>query len=199
MNNNKTSLIVSVLSIIIAIIAIIFALTKNNKTTTEKVNAPINTSGLRVAFVNVDTLLNHYDLYNNLMISYYNKQNTYERQLQSKLTALQRQAMTLQDQYKKGLITTITYQQKMQSLQAEQQKVQQWYQQKSQELAQDQQLIMNRVTDSVISTINQFNKDGKYHLIFNKAALLYGTPGMEITDTLINLMNAKVNINPQKK
>ncbi len=198
MNNNKTSLIVSIVSIIIAIVAIIFALT-NKKTGNQQSSAPVNSSDLKIAYVNVDTLLNHYDLYNNLMINYYNKQNSYERQLQSKLTALQRQAMTLQDQYQKGLITTVTYQQKMQSLQQEQQKVQQWYQEKSQELAQDQQIIMNRVTDSVISTINQFNKDGKYHLILNKAALLYGTPAMNITDTLITLMNSKVNLNDQKK
>ncbi len=198
MNNNKTSIIISIVSIIIAIIAIVFALTKN-KTGKEQTSNPTNSSNLKVAYVNVDTLLNHYDLYNNLMIKFYNKQNDYEHQLQSKLTALQRQAMTLQDQYQKGLITTVTYQQKMQSLQAEQQKVQQWYQQKSQELAQDQQLIMGRVTDSVMSTIDQFNKEAKYHLIFNKAALLYGTPTMDITDTLINLMNAKVNLDGQQK
>ncbi len=196
MNNNKTSLIISVISIVIAIIAIVFALTKT-KTSQETTSVPSNTSDLKVAYVNVDTLLNHYDLYNNLMINYYNKQNTYERQLQSKLTAIQRQAMTVQDQYQKGLITTVTYQQKMQNLQVEQEKVQQWYQEKSQELAQDQQIIMNRVTDSIISTINEFNKDAQYYLILNKAALLYGTPTMDITDTIINLMNSKVNLNEQ--
>jgi len=190
--NNKASFIVSIVSLLIAIIAIIFAFTKS-KNTKENITVSTNNSELKIAFVNVDTLLNYYDLYNNLMIDYYNKQNDYERELQSKLTALQRQAMTLQDQYNKGLITSITFQQKMQKLQQEQQTVQQWYQEKSQELAQDQQLIMSRVTDSILTTIKSFNKNSQYHLILNKAALLYGTPDMDITDTLINLMNNRVN------
>ncbi len=197
MNNNKTSLIISILAILVALVAIIFAVSGSKKKTQPTTAKPVS-SNLNVAYVNVDTLLNHYDLYNTLMINYYNKQNKYEKQLQSKLNSIQQQALTLQDNYKKGLITSLTYQQKMQKLQVEQQNVQQWYQQKSQELAQDQQIIMMRVTDSVMNTINRFNKDKKYHLILNKSALLYGDPGMDITDTLIEIMNAQVNPTEEK-
>ncbi len=197
MNNNKTSLIISVLAIIIAIAGIIFAVSGSKKKA-QQTTQSTTSSNLSIAYVDIDTLLNHYDLYNTLMINYYNKQNKYEKQLQSKLNSVQQQALTLQNQYNKGLITSLTYQQKMQKLQVEQQNIQQWYQQKSQELAQDQQIIMMRVTDSIMNTINRFNKDKKYHLILNKSALLYGDPGMNITDTLIEIMNAQVNTTDKK-
>ena len=191
--NNKSSLIVSIIAIILAIVALVFALTGKTKEK-QPATAAQTPSQLNIAFINVDTLLNNYDLYNSLMIQFMQKQQKYEKELNSKMMSLQQRSMKLQNDYNKGLITSMTFQQKMQQLQNEQQSIQQWYNEKSQELANDQVMITNRVMDSIHAVINDFNKDGKYQYILVNSALLYGDPGLNITDTIVSLLNERANI-----
>ncbi len=189
---NSSSLIISIIALLVAIIALIFIIAKKPKTAQQTTsNAKAN---LSIAYVKLDTLLNHYDLYNALMIKYMNKEQEYNKQLQSKLMSIQQRSMKVQNDYSKGLITSATLQQKMQQLQNEQQSIQQWFNQKQQELANDQQMITSRVMDSINSAINQLNKDNKYQFIFLRSAMLYGEPGADITDTLISILNSKVNL-----
>ncbi len=190
--NNKSSLIVSIIAVVLAIVALVLTFSKKPK---QQTTTPVSSSSVSVAFINLDTLLNNYDLYNALMLKFMQKQQNYERQLQSKMLSLQQRSASLQDKYNKGLITSMTFQQKMQQLQQEQQTIQQWYQEKSQELTNDQAMISNRVMDSIHNTINAFNKDGKYQLILTNSALLYGDPGLNITDTIVSLLNSKVDLN----
>ncbi len=196
MKSAKLSLTLSIIAVILGIIALILALTKQPKRAANNPK-PLKTSksNISIAYVNVDTLVNHYDLYNALMINYLNKQKQYEKQLRSKQMSIQQRSLYLQNQYQKGLITSLTYQQKMQQLQKEAQNIQQWYQEKSQELLQDQQIITQRVMDSVLNAIKVINKNNTYQLILTKGSLLYGDPGLNITDTLINYLNAHVNVN----
>ncbi len=187
---NKTSGVLSIIAILLSLIALIFVLAKKP----QKIQTAVQTkpTNLKVAYVKLDTLLNNYDLYNNLMIQYMKKEQTYQKELQSKALSIQQRSMKLQNDYNKGLITSVTFQQKMQKLQNEQQGIQQWYNQKQQELANDQAMITQRVMDSLNSAIRELNKDKRYQFIFLKSAMLYGDTLADITDTLVNLMNAKL-------
>ncbi len=194
--NNKSSFILSLVAIVLVILLAIVQFTgKKQSTPKTTTNAG---EAVSIAYINLDTLLNNYDLYNSLMIDFMKKQQNYEKQLQSKMMSLQQRSMSLQQQYNQGLITSLTYQQKAQKLQQEQQTIQQWYQQKSQELQQDQQMITMRVMDSLNNAVNEFNKDQRYDFILTKDALFYGNPDANITDTLITLMNSKLDLNMNK-
>ena len=187
---NKTSGILSIIAILLSLIALILVLAKKPQKTPPVFRT--TSTNLKVAYVKLDTLLNNYDLYNSLMIQYMKKEQTYQKELQSKALSIQQRSMKLQNDYNKGLITSVAFQQKMQKLQNEQQGIQQWYNQKQQELANDQAMITQRVMDSLNSAIDEFNKDKHYQFIFLKSAMLYGDTLADITDTLVNLMNAKL-------
>ncbi len=190
---NKTSGVLSIIAILLSLIALIFVIAKKPQKSQPTVKT--TTTNLKIAYVKLDTLLNNYDLYNSLMIQYMKKEQTYQKELQSKALSIQQRSMKLQNDYNKGLITSATFQQKMQKLQNEQQGIQQWYNQKQQELANDQAMITQRVMDSLNSAISQLNRDGHYQFIFLKSAMLYGDTLADITDTLVNLMNAKLQNN----
>ena len=190
---NKTSGVLSIIAILLSLIALIFVLAKKPQKSVKPVKS--TSVNLKIAYVKLDTLLNNYDLYNSLMIQYMKKEQTYQKELQSKALSIQQRSMKLQNDYSKGLITSASFQQKMQKLQNEQQGIQQWYNQKQQELANDQNMITQRVMDSLNSAIREFNKDQRYKFIFLKSAMLYGDTLADVTDTLVNLMNAKLQTN----
>ena len=193
MNNNRIPLIISIVALIGVVLVFVKVFTSNK--TTQDTNATQNTSN--IAFVNVDSVLIKYDLYNKLSIDLTTKQQQLEKELQSKMMSLQNRANQLQSQYSQHLITTQTYQEQAEKLTREQEQLQRWQQEKSFELNEDQMNLTKRVYDSIVSVIKVVNKDKKYDLIISNSTggtLFYGNPQMDITSEVIKILNEKANI-----
>jgi len=194
MKNNKISFILSLISLVGVILLFISAISNKKTNETDK-KTPATVKTNNIAFVNIDSALNNYDLYNVLSLQLTQKQNDLQKQLQSKMLSLQNRANQLQQQFSQHLITTQNYQDKAQKLTDEQNQLQQWQDQKSYELQEDQMNMTQRVYDSIISVVNEVNANQKYDLIISNSAggiLLYGTPNWDITDTIITLLNEKI-------
>lgn len=196
MKNNKISLIISIVALVGVLL--LFVDKMSDKDNDSNNNLPSQTSGdISIAYVNLDSVLNDYDLYNILSLQLTKKQQDLQNQLQTKMLSLQNRANQLQQQYSQHLITTQAYQDKGQKMSNEQAQLQQWQDTKAQELQEDQMLMTQRVLDSVNNIIAEFNANGKYDFIintnFNNMALLYGNPNFNISDTIITLLNKKIN------
>jgi outer membrane protein len=153
----------------------------------------------KIAYVNVDSVLAYYDLYNALSLQLAQKQQDLQNQLQSKMLSLQNRAYQLQQQYSQHLITTQKYQEKAEKLQNEQMQLQQWQDQKALELNDEQMNMMNRIYDSLKAVVDVINADKKYDLIITNSTdgsgvLLYGNPDWNITNEVIELLNQRAGV-----
>lgn len=198
MKNNKLSLIISLVALTGVIILLIAVLNKNNKTVKGTNNIEnADSSNLAIAFVNLDTIQAKYDLFNVLSLQLTKKQQELDKKLKSKMLSLQNRANQLQSQYSQHLITSMTYQQKMQKLQDEQNQIQTWQQQKTYELQEDQMNMQKRIRDSLVSAINIYNKDEKYQIVLSDATegtLLYVDKGIDISDDIVKILNQRAPV-----
>lgn len=196
MKNNKISLIISVLALVGVIVLLIGQFSnKVDKNTTPDVEVKES----KIVFVNVDSVLISYDLYNSLSLQLMQKQQQLESELQTKMLSLQNRMTQLQNKFNQALITTASYQQQAEALTNEQYTIQAWQEQKALELQEDQMGLTTRVYDSISSVINYINADKKYDLIISSSfggTLFYGNPDWDITDQVIDILNQRANNTP---
>ncbi len=186
-------------TLIIALIAItgIFYTACNQPTTTQNNPNKDSLTTSEIAFVNLDTIEAKYDLYNVLSLQMTQKQQELDKQLQSKMLSLQNRANKVQSQYEQHLITTMTYQQKMQKFQDEQNQIAQWQQKKLAELQEDMLNLQKRIRDSIVSAINFYNKDKKYKLILSDATegtVLYVDNKIDISNDIVKILNKRAPV-----
>ena len=199
MKMNKASLILNIVLIIAVLLLYIDRFVNNNNKNTNNPKTKSNNVSSEypeIVYVNIDTLLSNYDLYNQLMVDIMEKQQNFEKKLNSKILSYQQRSMNLQQQYEKHLITSATYQSKGEKLMMEQQQIAQWKDEKSMELMEDEQNLTKRIYDSILVEINSYNSDSKHKFIINNSfggALLFGNKTLNITDTIVGLLNSKVD------
>lgn len=198
MKNNKISLIISIIALTGVILLLVKNFSHENHDADEHSSTTQNSGNLNIVYVNLDSAFSNYDLYNILSLNLGQKQQDLEKELQSKMLSLQNRAYQLQQQYSQHLITTQAYQEKGQKLSDDQMLIQQWQEEKLYELQEDQMLLEQRIYDSITVIINEINADKKYDLIITNTSmgtLLYGAPELNITNTVIELLNDKVDSN----
>lgn len=155
-----------------------------------------------VAYIIVDSLMRNYLYYKKIEGQYLNLVKQEESKLQQQGQALEQEAYQLQMHMQKGLITTRDAQAKEQELQLKQQKIMEWQQSKQQELANKEQLLMKELLDSVQVAIKLHNADNKYEIVLNNAfnsSVLYAKEHLNITDTILKLMNDRYTKSTSKK
>lgn len=193
MKNNKISLLISILALVGVIVLLIGQLSNKEKSNT---TPDVETKQNQITYVNVDSVLNNYDLYNALSLQLMQKQQQLESELQTKMLSLQKRMTQLQNKYNQALITSANYQQQAEALTNEQYTIQNWQEQKALELNEDQASLTQRVYDSIVSVVNYINADKKYDLIISSSlggTLLYGNPDWDITDQVITLLNQRAS------
>ncbi len=195
----KASLILNIILVAAVILLYVdrFANTgEENKNAKKNNHTEIESSGYpEVVYINMDSLVSGYDLYNVLSLELMQKQQGFETQLNSKMLSYQNRTMKLQADYEKHVITSANYQKKAEAMMYEQQQIAGWQEEKSMELMEDEQNLTLRILDSIITVVNEYNKDEKHKLIVNNSfggVLLYGDTGLNITDTILSSLNSKV-------
>ncbi|MDE5793394.1 MAG: OmpH family outer membrane protein [Muribaculaceae bacterium] len=145
-------------------------------------------------YVDMDTLLTRYILakdYNEEMIR---MQENLESETKRHQTSLQSLATQIQNKVQNNSYLSQesfdTDQQKLASMQSNAERSVGMMQQKYAEAAAKAQLA---VSDSVTKFIEEYNKKHGYDAIFNKAAALHFNPALDITDEIVEGLNARYN------
>jgi len=186
------SLYLSIVLFILVAILYVDKFAGSKESSAVKSGSTENTVGGNIAYVNLDSLLDKYDLYNDLMNSLMVKRQELEANLASKGKSLERKALELQEKYDKRLITPTRAQELQQQLVNEQQGLVAWKDEKALELAENEQNINKQVYDSIRIFLSEYNKANKYQLIISNSyggTLLYANEGLNITDTVLNALN----------
>lgn len=168
---------------------------KDEKAAPEKQTKTVDAGSLpNYRYVDLDTLLTKYILakdYNEEMIR---MQENLENETKRHQTSLQSLATQIQNKAQNnGYLSQESFdtdQQKLASMQANAEKSVGVMQQKYAEAAAKAQQAVN---DSILSFVEEYNKKHGYDAIFNKAAALHFNPDLDITDEIVEGLNARYN------
>lgn len=145
-------------------------------------------------YVDLDTLLTKYILAKDYNEEMMRMQENLENETKKHQTSLQSFATQIQNKAQNnGYLSQESFdtdQQKLASMQANAEKSVGVMQQKYAESAAKAQQAVN---DSILSFIEEYNKKHGYDAIFNKAAALHFNPDLDITDEIVEGLNARYN------
>jgi outer membrane protein len=178
-----------------------FAGNKTTKQTTSAAEKTIKTTthlpkitgeGLRIAYVNFDTLLQRYAYYEELKSEFEKKQKDMSAELDAKSRNLQNKFSKLQQEFDKGLITSFDAKEKQKELQTKQQELMQLRDQLSMRLAEEEQVMMRKLIHRIKSFLKNYNKELGYHIILSATFsdnVLYAVKQLNITDEVVEGLN----------
>lgn len=204
---NKITIIVE--SILAAAVVALFVLFFTVNPHARKVNNDeIVASGelLPIAIINTDSILKHYTLAeeasDKLMASYEEstvKLDTKAKSLQKEAETFQKDVLDFQRKVEANAFLSREraeseqrkLQNKEQQLMAKQQDLENLRQKLSADFMNEQAALTQQLQDSVQAYLREFNADGRYHLVLNDAVLLNKVAGYDITNEVIEALNAR--------
>ena len=204
---NKISIIVdSVLCAAVVALFVMFfvAMPKSKK----PVNQDVEASGelLPIAVVNTDSILKHYTLAveasDKLMAQYEEstvKLDTKAKALQKEYETFQRDVVDFQRKVEANAFLSreraeseqSRLQKKEQQLMSKQQDLENLRQKLSSDFMNEQAALTQQLQDSVQQYLREYNADGHLHLILKEAVLMNKVAGYDITDEVIEGLNAR--------
>jgi outer membrane protein len=152
-------------------------------------------SNMKIAFVEIDSLLTKYNFWNDLTEQMIKKEENIRTTLNEKGKKLEREAAEFQRKYENnGFVSPERAQQEYQRIQKQQQELQELQQKLTGELAAENQKNSLELRDSINSFLQVYNQTKGYDLIISNTAfdnLLYGNPAYNITNEIVEGLNAR--------
>lgn len=159
--------------------------------------------GLAIAWVNMDSLLNNYDMYFDIQKDMEAKGRKMEAELNAKSSAFEKQMIDFQEKVQKGLVTRSQAQTMQQELAEKEQQLYQYRDELRMQFAEEEQVRLRRIQQSIYDYLKEYNKDKGYHIILSSSfggPLLYGYPGIEVTGEVLDGINIKyIKTKPAQK
>ena len=180
-----------------SIVTLAFAGCKNSGGNSETGSADSTVARVassQIAYVNIDSLINSYDLYLDLRSEYETKAKKVEADLTSKGRSLERQVMDYQDKAQKGLMTRSQMAETEEKLQQQQQNFMQQREKALQEMGEEEQVMMNRIHYSITDFLREYNSDYRYGMILSTAGgnpVLNADPVLDITSLILKGLNER--------
>lgn len=192
---NKASLFSAAVLAGLSLIAASCNNTQQNATGENKTPEATAAQGAIVYF-NLDTILNDYDMANDLRSVVETKVNSINQEVTRRRNKIEKDIKAFSDKLNKGLLTQSVAQTQNQKLVEQQQSFETYASQKQQEILEEQQVMMNQLADAINNYITEFNADGKYAMIIATQGDILSTPvvaadpALDITDILLEGLNA---------
>ena len=148
--------------------------------------------GLRIAYIEVDSLTAQYEFAKEKTLELEKKSTNARNTIQSKSQQLERNAQAFQQKLQNnGFTSREQAEQAQASLQRDQNNIIALQQRLESELASEQQKFLQAFQDSLDHFLTDYNKDKKYDMIINKAAVLHADSRFDITADVVNGMNKR--------
>ena len=175
----------------------------NNASTTSAPAAnATGSSNMKIAFVEIDSLLTKYNFWNDLSEQMIKKEENSRTLLNEKGKKLEKEAAEFQRKYENnGFVSPERAQQEYQRIQKQQQDLAELQQKLANELAAENQKNSLELRDSINSFLKVYNQTKGYDLIISNTAfdnLLYGNPAYNITNEIVEGLNARYNPSVKK-
>lgn len=167
----------------------------NSKQPAEDVNKPdlpvAKSGNMKIAYVDMDSVSNRYQLYLDLKKSLQKKQSNAESTLYKKGKDLNALAQQIQSNMQANKYTREQYEAAQRNFAQQQQSLQTLQERLGNEFQTEQNRAMQEVHDSITNFLRSYNKDKKYTLIVEKANTLLIDPSCDITKDVIAGLNKR--------
>ena len=204
----KTSLIVQI--VMFAAIALLYVLHFTGRTSSPKAHLKQQKDSLGVhyeyagslAYINIDTLLTHYEYFNELREKLLDVQERKGTELQNKFRQWEREASNLEDQRQKLLITRKTYEDNSQRLLAERENLMRLQESASMELMEEEQVMNRQILYKILDYLKEYNEDQGYQYIFSNTLggnILLADESQDITSEVLEGLNKRYLEEKKKK
>ena len=175
----------------VAVAALICSCAANGNTNgAQQANAAGETPAAQgsIVYVQLDSLVNQYDMYNDLKSELESKVQAVQEDLTKKGRSFESAVKDFEAKIAKGLLTRSQAEEQQQRLVEREQNLQGLSQQKQMELAEEEAVMMRRVMDAIQTYITKYNQDKNYALILS-VPVLAGDPSLNITQDILKGMN----------
>lgn len=146
-----------------------------------------------IVYVQMDSLVNNYDMFNDLRTEFEAKWQGVQNDLQNKGKVFQNEVNDFQNKINKGLMTRQEAEEKDRVLSNKQADLQKLGAQKQFEMEDEERVLLNKVMEAVTVYIQKYNEDKKYALILTTNAasktVLAGEPSLDITQDVLEGIN----------
>jgi outer membrane protein len=163
---------------------------KSKSETTEEAFQSYNQ--LRVAYVDIDSLLADYQMYQDKRDEFLEDQTNSQAKLESKSRELQSEFQDLREKLNKGLITRAKAQMMQQELGQKEQQLYQMRDNITSELAEKEQVIYRQVLNSIMEYLDDYAADNNYHYVLSYSfggPLLYSADKFNVTEDVLKGLN----------
>ncbi len=184
------SLILNIVLIVAVIFLYIDRFSGKSSDTTPSDNT--KETGSEVVYINLDSLMNSYDLYNELKTELMQEQQKLEANLNSKLKAYQRRAMEFQQKVEKRLVTSSQAEKMQRNLINEQQKLAQLKDQLQMQLMEKEQGMTKQIYDKLHDYLDRYNEENNHKIILGNTlgnVVLKADDKLDITNTILKGLN----------
>ncbi len=177
----------------------------NNQKADQADNSPsaeFPTSGLKVAYVEVDSLMTQYQFCKDYNLLLNQKGENAQKTLAGKQRTLQQHAAALQKKYENNGFTTRDELERAQNqLAKEQQDLAELEQRLMSELANEQAQLTMEMRDSIQAFLKVYNKTKKYDYIFSRQGdnILLANKKFDITNEVVAGLNKRYKAKPDVK
>lgn len=155
-----------------------------------------------IVYINLDTLVNQYDMYNDLRSELQGKFSAIENDLNKQGRALQNDIQSFQEKMQKGLLTRSQAESMNNDLAQRDQDLRNLTLQKQTEIQEEETVMYNKVMDAITSFVASYNKDRQYSLILTTTAatttVINGNSALDITQEILDGLNAEYIKNRNK-
>ena len=192
----KLPLILSIIALVGVIALAIVSLTKGSDKKPAAEQSETQAQAGAIVWFNMDRVLAEYDMANDLRSVFETKANSINQEVQRRVNKFQKDANAFQDKINKGLMTQSTAQVQSQKLAEQQSSVENYANQKQQEILEEQQVMLNQISDAINTFITEFNTEKEYAMIIASQGdilpmpVVTGDAALDITDALIEGLNA---------
>ena len=162
----------------------------------------IPAGGLRIAYVEIDTLMSQYEFCKDYTILMNKKGENIRATLAGKERALQAKAAEMQKKYETNQFTTKEQvEQAQMALAKQQQDLQALNDRLSNDFAAEQMKYNNEMRDSIQAFLKEYNKAKKFDYIISKAGdnILIANAKYDITKDVVNGLNKRYKQSPEVK
>ena len=192
----KLPLILSIIALVGVIALAVVTLTKggDKKPAAEQTETAAQKGA--IVYFNMDRVLQEYDMANDLRSVVETKVNSINQEVTRRQNKLQKDANSFQDKVNKGLMTQSTAQVQYQKLQEQDASFQNYAAQKQQEILEEQQVMLNQISNAIKVFVDDFNAEMGYAMIIATQGdnlpmpVVAASAERDITDALIEGLNA---------
>lgn len=201
MNMKNPSLILSIVSMIIALTFGVLYITTDNsceqKTTEqETLVAPIvqrdSAAVGSIVYVNLDRIIAEYDMANDLRSVVGNRLQKINDEVNQRGKKLENDVKKFQEDYEKGVLLPSVAKKKQEELIKAEQEFNKYAAQKQQEMQEEEIVMMNQIADAIKTFIDEYNAQMGYAMILTNnggTPVITANPSLDITEDVLTLLN----------